>query len=64
MPFILSKQFHPRGKLFFVRDEDCDLIPTPVRDKATRMDEVQADALAADHNRYSETEMIVEGAKS
>ena len=65
MPFILSKQFHHRGKLYFMRYTDGDLIPTPSRDNATRFaDDAQADALAEEHNKYSETEMLVEGVQA
>ena len=65
MPFILSKQFHHRGKLYFMHYTDGDLIPTPSRDNATRFaDDAQADALAEEHNKYSETEMLVEGVQA
>ena len=63
MPFILSKSFIPGRPLYAVVTSDDDWHWQPDRGKATRMDEARADRLAEQHNHYSETEVLVEGAR-
>jgi hypothetical protein len=65
MPFIVSVPMTNDKRMFFRRSEDGAMIPVVDRSKATRFDEAQADAIAAEHNRYTlDEEAIVEGAKS
>ena len=66
MPFIVSRE-QPNGKLFIKRaalgNETFDYWIAS-RDKATRFEEGEADAIAAGINQYSSTEALVEGAKA
>jgi hypothetical protein len=62
MPFIVAIPISERGKLYLRRDGE-DLIPTPSRARAHRFDEAEADAVAAQYNRYASIEAEVEGAR-
>lgn len=62
MPFLVSRE-QPDGKLYLQRQSDGELFWQPSKDKATRFEEPQADAIAADINRYASTEATVEGVR-
>lgn len=64
MPFIIAIQASERCRLFLRRDGE-DLIPTVQRARAAPFDDAdEADAIAAQINRYASVEFQVEGASS
>lgn len=62
MPFIVSTSIAP-SKLYARVDSDGDVLWQSNKARATRLDEAEADALAASINQYASTEALVEGAK-
>jgi hypothetical protein len=61
MPFTVTTPNGSSGKLYAERLADGDMLWRPNKAKATPFTEGEADALAADINRYASTEATVEG---
>lgn len=63
MPFIITREQPHGSKLYIQCQGDGEMFWHPNKDKATRFEETEADAGAAEINKYASTEAVVEGAR-
>lgn len=63
MPFAVTQpQAHPEaGPLYAIRDKDGDILWTPDKRRVAPLSETDADAIAAEINRFASVEASVVG---